>query len=113
MLAVVDLCATSACAAQGAVQLVWRAALQQRPRIHAKTEDLAIFTDFCSRRYERGLHTAGTGSLVRQKHAATKAEGMVAHGSRLVVRGGGAERAASDEQLLTPPAVTHDKSHLL
>jgi hypothetical protein len=64
-------------------------------------------------RYERGLHTGHTGSLVRQKQAATKAEGMIAHGSRLVVRGGDAERNASDEQLLVPPSVTHAKSDLL
>jgi hypothetical protein len=64
-------------------------------------------------RYERGLHTVGTGSLVRQKHAATKAEGMVAQGSRLVVRGNAAEREESDAKLLVPPTVTHPKSNLL
>ena len=64
-------------------------------------------------RYERGLHTAQTGSLVRQKHAATVAEGKVAQGARLVVRGGEAARDASDELLLVPPRVTHRRSDLL
>lgn len=64
-------------------------------------------------RYERGLQTGRTGSLVRQKHVATKAEGMVAQGARIVVRGGEGERAASDAQLLVPPPVTHSTCRLL
>jgi hypothetical protein len=64
-------------------------------------------------RYERGFHTTQTGGLVRQKHVATKAEGKVAHGTRLVVRGDKADRDASDEKLLVPPPVTHARSKLL
>jgi hypothetical protein len=64
-------------------------------------------------RYERGFATTQTGGLVRQKHVATKAEGKVAHGTRLVVRGDKSERDASDEKLLVPPTVTHARSTFL
>ena len=64
-------------------------------------------------RYERGHHTSHTGSQVRQKHVATKAEGFVSQGARIVVRGGEGDNAISDEQLLVPPPVTHTKSDLL
>ena len=48
---------------------------------HAPCAGISLHVDNDSDlRYERGLHTTGTGSLVRQKHAASKAEGLVAQG---------------------------------
>lgn len=64
--------------------------------------------------YERGLHTTHTGSLVRQKHVASKTESMTAAGKRLSVYGGAAAREAQDAQLLVPPeGPTEKHSHIL
>lgn len=81
---------------------------------HAPCAGISLHIDNdTERKYERGLHTVGTGSLARQKHVASKAESMVAKKSRMVVRGGDADRAEADAKVLVPPEVTHKSSGLL
>jgi hypothetical protein len=63
--------------------------------------------------YERGMQPTHTGSLVRQKHVASRSEAMVAAGEKLKVAGGLELREKQDAALLVPPQMTHARTNML
>jgi hypothetical protein len=63
--------------------------------------------------HERGHHDEATGSLVRQKHRATKSEMMVAAGQRMRVTELSADTARRNAELLTPRSFDGTQSEML